>query len=86
MNHKQFKQQKSIIDTWCAEVQKAYNIENIDDVTDNHIVTYLAQKQLGFHSSIDDTHKKTIIKTWEDGFNGVFGTAENYYITKYENK
>lgn len=79
MNHKQFKQQQSIIDGWISETQKAYNIE---DVSDSHIVAYLAQKQMGVH--FNDANKNLIIDTWNDGYNGVFGTADNYYNIKFE--
>lgn len=79
MNHKQFKQQQSIIDGWILEAQKAYNIE---EVSDSHIVAYLAQKQMGLH--VDYAYKKLIIDTWNDGYNGVFGTADNYYNIKFE--
>lgn len=63
MNHKQFKQQQSIIDGWISEAQKAYNIE---DVSDSHIVSYLAQKQMGLHgnerkSDITDAEYKMVL-------------------------
>jgi len=52
-DRKQFFKQKAIIENWVLETQKAFNIENLNDVTDAHIVGYLAQKQLGFHTSED---------------------------------
>jgi hypothetical protein len=41
--------QSEIIGIWVKETQKAYSIENI---TDGHIISYLAQKELGFHKEI----------------------------------
>jgi hypothetical protein len=41
--------QSKIIGRWVEETQKAYGIENI---TDGHIISYLAQKELGFHKEL----------------------------------
>lgn len=47
MTSKDFIKQSKIIDKWIEETQKAYGVKN---VTDSQIISYLAQKELGFHS------------------------------------
>jgi hypothetical protein len=46
MTTRDFIKQREIINKWIEETQKAYGME---DVSDQQIISYLAQKQLGFH-------------------------------------
>jgi hypothetical protein len=50
MTSKDFINQSKIIYKWIEEVQKAYGVKN---VTDSQIISYLAQKELGFHSETE---------------------------------
>lgn len=43
--------QKEIHNRWVEECARAYNLK-IDDVTDAHILSYLAQVEMGFHVEI----------------------------------
>jgi hypothetical protein len=48
MTSKDLREQGEIIKQWVKDCAIAYNI-SINDVTDSHIISYLAQVQLGFH-------------------------------------
>ena len=47
MKTKDYLKQKEIINKWIEEAQKIYGIE---DISDQQILSYLAQKEMGFHS------------------------------------
>jgi hypothetical protein len=46
--------QSKIIGQWVKEAAKAYSVNEID-LEDGQIISYLAQKQMGFHSELSIT-------------------------------
>jgi hypothetical protein len=50
--------QSKIIEQWVKEAAKAYNINEIN-LEDSQIISYLAQKQMGFHSELSITNDET---------------------------
>jgi hypothetical protein len=49
--------QSEIIGQWVKEAAKAYSVNEID-LKDGQIISYLAQKQMGFHSELSITNDK----------------------------
>lgn len=47
MDTKDYIKQREIINQWIEDAQKAYGI---NDISDQQIISYLAQKEMGFHS------------------------------------
>jgi hypothetical protein len=47
--------QSKIIGQWIKEAAKAYSVNEID-LKDEQIISYLAQKQMGFHSELSITN------------------------------